>query len=245
MISLYDIGPTTHPGTQVTGASPFTRIIIFILRYKKLPFEIVPIAFTDIERVAKEVGAAPTLTFSSTTKYTVPFMKDSTTGKIISDSPAIAQYLDEAYPNTPPVIPKDSLVLQRAFLHDAINHIRNAYVMAIRPRLTSHFPKDYQEFAEANQVTRPTPEEVSEAFRDGKAQFTNFNGILNGGAPLREFVMGGKPTFADFGLAAFIYPAKFLYGVESDEWKEMRTWANGWVGWLVDRVDEVIAVQSS
>ncbi|KAK1224309.1 hypothetical protein PQX77_012797, partial [Marasmius sp. AFHP31] len=241
MISLYDIGPTTHPGTQATGASPFVRIIIFILRYKKLHYEIVPIGLTDIEGIAKELGAAPTVTFSST-KYTVPFIKDSTTGKVISDSPAIAQYLDEAYPDTPPVVPAGSLILQRVFLSDAISRVGNIYKAAIRPKLVGHFPKDYQEAASRGRVPQPTPEEVAEAFKDGKTQFTKFSEILNGGtAPFREFAMGEKPTFADFGLVAFVYPAKFIYGGESDEWKEMRSWANGWVGWVTDRVVEITA----
>ncbi|KAJ8092506.1 hypothetical protein PM082_023759 [Marasmius tenuissimus] len=244
MISLYDIGPTTHPGTQVTGASPFVRIIIFILRYKNLRYEIVPIGLTDIERVAKELGAAPTITFSST-KYTVPFIKDSTTGKVISDSSAIAQYLDEAYPDTPPVVPADSLILQRIFLSDAIGRVGNTYKAAIRPKLVGHFPKDYQEAASRGRVPQPTSSEVIEACEDGKVQFTKFSEILNGGAPLREFTMGARPTFADFGLVAFVYPAKFIYGAESDEWKEMRSWANGWVGWVTDKVVEITAVENS
>ncbi|KAK1224308.1 hypothetical protein PQX77_012796 [Marasmius sp. AFHP31] len=242
MIYLYDIGPTTPPGTQTTGASPFKFSGSFVLRYKKIPYEIVPVGFTEIERVAKEQGAAPTVT-SGGTKYTVPFIKDSTTGKVISDSPVIAQYLDETYPDTPVVVPKDSLTLQRVFLYDAISRVRTTFRKALRPTLASHFPKDYQEI---NQVPQFTAEEVAEAFKDGKAQFAKFSEILNGGAaPFREFAMGENPTFADFGLVAFIYPCKFIYGAESDEWKEMSSWANGWVGWVTDRVIEITAIENA
>ena len=214
------------------------------MRYKKLPYELVPIGFSDIERIAKEVGAPPTDTSTPTPKYTVPFIKDSTTGKVVSDSTVIAQYLDEAYPDTPPVIPEGSLTLQKIFLNDVIrNRISGVHRTAIRPVLSQYFPKDYQEVAK---VTPTTPEQVAEAFRTAQGQLAKLNEILNGGGPgpFREFVMGAKPVFADFAMMAFIYPIKFVYGADSDEWKEVRSWANGWIGWLIDGVDEVIKVDS-
>ncbi|KAL0057601.1 hypothetical protein AAF712_015749 [Marasmius tenuissimus] len=75
----------------------------FALNYKKIPFKLVDLSFGSIESTAKSLGAPPTDTFPTTglPKYTVPFLHDSDKNKAISDSFAIAEYLDVAYPDTP------------------------------------------------------------------------------------------------------------------------------------------------
>ncbi|KAL0056867.1 hypothetical protein AAF712_016517 [Marasmius tenuissimus] len=99
MITLYDTGPSSFPSHL--GCGPYVRKIIFALNYKKLPFKLITLPLPTIESTAKSLGAPPTDTFPKTglPKYTVPFLHDS--NEVVSDSFAIAQYLDTAYPDTP------------------------------------------------------------------------------------------------------------------------------------------------
>ncbi|KAL0568680.1 hypothetical protein V5O48_013305 [Marasmius crinis-equi] len=245
MISIYDLGPTSHPETNAWGTSPFVRTIVFILRYKNLPYEIVPIGMMDIERTARELGARPTVT-SPTTKFTVPFMKDSSTGKVVSDSAFIAQYLDEAYPDTPTVVPQGSLHLQKLFQSNVYDSLAALNDVSLRPALISYFPKEIQELPMFSGPP-PTTEQVREAFDKTKKAFEKIGQNLSGGeeGPFRRFIMGGDgPTFADLTLVALVYPLRFVYGEKSEEWKEVKAWANGWVGWETEQVLKIAGIST-
>ncbi|KAI3619994.1 hypothetical protein WG66_009810 [Moniliophthora roreri] len=112
MIMLYDLGPTLLQD-QSLGVSTHTRKIVLILKYKKIPYEHKFLLFSEIQAAATSVGAPPTATRpDGTPKYTVPFLYDSTKGRAVADSFLIAQYLDEAYPETPVVIPTGTRILQ-------------------------------------------------------------------------------------------------------------------------------------
>jgi glutathione S-transferase len=88
----------------------------FNLIYKRIPFETVWVAFADVESVSKEHGFAPTSTRpDGSPHYTLPAIRDQETGRAVTDSFAIAQYLDEKYPARP-VIPSGTESLQTAFV---------------------------------------------------------------------------------------------------------------------------------
>ncbi|KAL0573176.1 hypothetical protein V5O48_008787 [Marasmius crinis-equi] len=237
MITIFDLGPSNHPQTKTLGVSPFVRTVIFILRYKKLDYEIKPIF--DIAKVAQEVGASPTLT-TPTPKYTVPFIKDSTTGKVVSDSTAIAEYLDTTYPETPSVVPGGSRLLHKILQSNLMSIATPLNHNSIQPFLiNTTLPKEIREIIN---FPNATPEQVSEAFKQVKETFETFNGNLNRGESYRGFVMGGdKPTFGDFSVVAIVYPVRFIYGEESEQWKDVKSWAGGWVGWEVDQILKVVA----
>ncbi|KAL0573195.1 hypothetical protein V5O48_008767 [Marasmius crinis-equi] len=241
MISVYDLGPSTHPETQASGASPFVRIVIYILRYKKIPHEIITIGWSDIQRIAPELGAPPTI-LTPTPKYTIPFIKDSTTGKVVSDSAAIAEYLDEAYPDTPTVVPANSIVLHKIFMSDYATRLQELFRVVLRPKIIPHFPKEYRDLNQSLMLSPATPEAVEGAFGKVKEELEKLHQILSGGAPYRKFIMGDKPTFADFALVAFTYPLKFLNGEDSDEWKQLQSMAGGWIGWEIDQLSKTIAL---
>jgi glutathione S-transferase len=68
------------------------------------------VEFKDITYTLEAIGASPT----AGDRYTVPVIKDPNTGAIVSDSLAIAEYLDKTYPEKP-VIPCSTNVLMAAF----------------------------------------------------------------------------------------------------------------------------------
>ena len=86
------------------------------LAYKGLPYKSAWVEFPDIPSTCKKLGVAHTgLSPSGEPAYTVPFIYDPNTDRHISDSAAIAKYLDETYPATPKLFPAGTDALQRAF----------------------------------------------------------------------------------------------------------------------------------
>ena len=75
----------------------------------------------------KELGLAPNPTGSL--EYTVPTIYDPKTKRVVTDSFAIAKYLDETYPDTPNLVPRGTAGLQEAYLE-----------MVVSPLLNSTFP---------------------------------------------------------------------------------------------------------
>ncbi|TFY59065.1 hypothetical protein EVJ58_g6010 [Rhodofomes roseus] len=70
----------------------------FVLNFKRLPYVTEWVAYPDITEVLTEVGAPPTRTTEPL--YTLPAIVDAMTDSpvIISDSTAIADYLEDTYP---------------------------------------------------------------------------------------------------------------------------------------------------
>ncbi|KAG1735229.1 hypothetical protein EDB19DRAFT_1115190 [Suillus lakei] len=105
-IILYDI-PSKLPTKRWAPNPSKTR---FCLGYKGLPHEIIWVEFCDIALTMKGIGASPT----AGERYTLPVITDPNTGAVVSDSHAIAKYLDETYPNKP-LIPHGAHVLVQTF----------------------------------------------------------------------------------------------------------------------------------
>ncbi|KAL0569095.1 hypothetical protein V5O48_012871 [Marasmius crinis-equi] len=198
--------------------------------------------------MSKEFDTPPT-TFQTTDsgervpKYTIPIIHDSKTGKLISDSSKIAAYLDETYPDTPAVIPNGTYTLQRIFQTSAVEAVMP--VIKLTPAFMIKFMAE-----EVRKSTppfpEPSPEEIKAAFEESQGKFNKFSQSSSAGAGASgfEFVMGGKekPTFADFTVVAFVYPWKFIWGEESEEWRGVKTWADGFVGWEVEKVVKLLGL---
>ncbi|KAG1841902.1 hypothetical protein DFJ58DRAFT_807280 [Suillus subalutaceus] len=105
-IILYDI-PSKLPKKQWAPNPSKTR---FCLGHKGLPYEVIWVELCDIAATMKGIGASPT----AGERYTVPVINDPNTGVTISDSHAIAKYLDETYPDKP-LIPHGTHVLVETF----------------------------------------------------------------------------------------------------------------------------------
>ncbi|KAF8433566.1 hypothetical protein L210DRAFT_3556483 [Boletus edulis BED1] len=80
------------------ASCPFPERCRFVLSYKKPPFDTV---FVDIALKMKEIGASPNKRPDGSKVYTLPVLSDPNTGALITDSWAIAVYLDETYPEKP------------------------------------------------------------------------------------------------------------------------------------------------
>jgi hypothetical protein len=94
-------------------SDPYHR---WVLNYKRLLYRTVWVEYPDIKPLSLEIGAAPTShNADGAAFYTLPAIHDPNTGKTISDSFDIAQYLDVTYPERP-VLPLGTEGLQSAFI---------------------------------------------------------------------------------------------------------------------------------
>ncbi|KAL0062764.1 hypothetical protein AAF712_010386 [Marasmius tenuissimus] len=234
MITLYDMGPSKFP--EETGASPHVRKVIFTLNYKSIPFEVNTINFEDVESTAKSVGAPPTTTKpDGSPKWTIPFIVDSSTGKVVSDSPLIAKYLDEAYPNTPRVMPEGTGVLQAVFIHSV-----ETKLMGLLPAIMGKYEEwTSEELIAARKkaygdiiAPKLTPEQVAELWDKTKASYDELDNMYRDS----EFVTGNEQlVFADFVFAAHMFVIRLMYGEDSEQWKNVSGWNKGRVGRLVEK----------
>ncbi|KAL0564341.1 hypothetical protein V5O48_017706 [Marasmius crinis-equi] len=235
MITVYDLGPGKIPSHL--GLSQHVRKTIFTLNYKRIPFKIVNITLDEVESTAKSVGAPPsTKNPDGSPKYTVPFIHDSTTGKVVTESFLIAEYLDEAYPDTPKVIPPGTRALQHVFAETSSGKLLPLVPLYI-PRIVDFSAPGMVEMALRRFGPPPSPptdeqrEEMWKTAEDGFNELTSAYGDKEG-----IFVMGEKPVFADLALAALIATIKVSFGDESEEWKRASGWIGGRAGKLVDEV---------
>lgn len=77
----------------------------FALNIKGLPYRTEWVEYPDIAPLIKSFGLPPNL--NSYMPYTLPTIYDPRTKRAIMDSMEIAKYLDDEYPETPAVLPKE------------------------------------------------------------------------------------------------------------------------------------------
>ncbi|WP_438023202.1 glutathione S-transferase family protein [Sorangium sp. So ce233] len=174
--------------------SPFCWRIKFALAHKGLPYDTVPVALTDIPTIA---GGA---------HKTVPIIDDG--GKTVCDSWAIADYLDEAYPDRPRLFGSPAERELCRFVEASL------FVSAGRPLFLGYLKdvhdhaleRDRDYFRQSREkLVGCTLEELASARAErleaARAGLESVRLTLKGGAP---FLSGAHPGFADYMVAGFL-----------------------------------------
>ncbi|KAL0578882.1 hypothetical protein V5O48_003115 [Marasmius crinis-equi] len=225
MITVFDLGPSNHSVANVSGVSPYVRTVVFILRYKKIDYELKPVSPFDIARVAQEHGAAPTVTGDLGGHPQIHY--------------PVHRRLEHGQ-DTPAVVPAGSRVLHKVLQSNLVNIATPMNRRSIQPYIINTILA--KEIRDRINFPNATPEQVSEAYKQVREAFETFNENLDRGESFRSFVMGGdKPTFGDFSLVAIVYPVRFIYGEESEQWEDVKSWAKGWLGWEIAQVLKLVA----
>ncbi|KAL0961283.1 hypothetical protein HGRIS_006243 [Hohenbuehelia grisea] len=232
VITFYDISP--NPGLEKARSFNTARVR-FALNYKGLAFKTVWARYGDVERVCKSIGASPTGTKpNGDPLYTFPVIHDPSTDKLIADGPVIVKYLDDQYPDTPKVIPPGTDALIAAFI--------NAHLISIAPIHAFTVPIFSATFngEEAVKFRRAREEDFGKKVEDlvpsdpvgraaewakVKAGYDTMDKWLQKSEG--PFIMGDTISFADGNIAAFLRTFKNIFGEDSQEWKDMRTWNEG------------------
>ncbi|KAG7441164.1 uncharacterized protein BT62DRAFT_552801 [Guyanagaster necrorhizus] len=228
MITLYDL-PTKaadSPGTMMTWRTRYA------LNLKSLPYRTVYVELPDVEALAKKIGAAPTTTKPDGVSpfYTIPIIQDDSTGTVVSDSPAIAAYLDKTYPDSGPIlIPTGTMTLQLAFssaVVDAFAPLRPFYAPGLTTKMNEATAAYFlKRFGGAVKIEMPKGEEREKLLVQAKENFGKMNKWFEGSEG--DFVMGNEPCFADTAICAFLWFTRRMVGEESEEWKDVVSWNDG------------------
>ncbi|KAK0464834.1 hypothetical protein IW261DRAFT_1407732 [Armillaria novae-zelandiae] len=227
MITLYDLPTVTTPGTMNTWRTRYA------LNLKNLPYHVVYVELPDVEALAKKIGAAPTSTKPDGVSpfYTIPIIQDDSTGAVISDSTAIAAYLDETYPSSGPVlIPAGTKALQLAFssaVDETFAPLRPFFLHAITKKTNAPTAAYFMRvrLGGVSKVDAPEGVEREKLLASAKQNLGKMNKWFEGSEG--NFVMGNEPCFADTAICAFLHFTRTVFGEESEEWKGVVAWNDG------------------
>lgn len=234
----------------------------YALNFKRLPFtthfvDFIDVDFIDVEPLCKRIGAKPSIIVPSPTPgepplkqiYTVPVIYDPKTKKAISESLAVAEYLDATYPNEaehPRLIKRGTLGLTRAFAKSIDTLLIPPVIPFLLPptfpivleRSREYFRSSREPYFGGKKLEDVIPtgnekvaglKKVEEAFRvfagwyDANPYATS-DELAN--AP-NLWLMGTEPSYADLILAAYVMWMKKVWGEESEEWKRVSSWNGG------------------
>ncbi|KAK7058330.1 hypothetical protein VNI00_001961 [Paramarasmius palmivorus] len=219
--------------------SPNTIKARYALNYKGLKYHTVWVEFPDIEPKYKEIGATPVDTKADGSPYyTVPIIRDHSTGAVVVGSIQIVEYLDKQYPDTPTLIPKGTLALHKAF-NDAFTSKLSALFPFLLPKVTWIMNPSTEKFFRSTRLATfgvtmedmyPKPENHKEQWGKLEKDLASVAGWFKEGD---EFVMGDKISYADMVVAGWLDPVLILWGEDSEEWKTIASWHGGRFGKLV------------
>lgn len=215
------------------------------MNYKGLAFETVWVEYPDIKDVSQKLGAAPTIDEDGTENYTLPMIHDPSTGAVIQESRAIAEYLDVTYPDTPRVIPDGTRGLQLAF-SDAMVHNLAALSQFALPAVNAVLnPRSAEYFRRTREASLGmTMEQLLPSGERREKQWKRLEdavGNMDKWFGKDSLLIGGSPDtpiFADFELAGRFIWAKKVFGADSEEWKSMSSWHGGRWARLVQSLEK-------
>ena len=196
-------------------------LMIFIrisLNYKGIPYKVEWVEYPDIEAVCKKIGAKPTSKKSDGTDlYTLPVISDSSTGAVISDSSAIAKYLDETYPDTPILFPPGKVaaieLAEWYIMQNFVATMRSIIVPRahdiLNPRSQEYFrrTREVQFGMKLEEVSPPGPE-LDEGITQMKEGLDKVASLWDKNGTDKPYFFGEEFTYTDVVLVSYILWAK-------------------------------------
>ncbi|KAI0754890.1 hypothetical protein C8Q80DRAFT_1141673 [Daedaleopsis nitida] len=249
-IIFYDI-----PGNAVDDKawSPNTFKTRYCLNIKGIPYKTVWVEYPDIAGLCKKIGATCTSTKADgTSHFTLPAIYDPNTRTGISESAAIAQYLDKTYPSTYSVVPKGTEALHKAFtqaLHDAI--LQDLLQMNLPPTCLQLNPPSSEYFRRTREATYGMKmEEFSPEGSEKRAKHWKrvedglrlVKGWMEAGGEGKLLVMGEQICYADITIASWLEWTRRVHGTNSQVWKDVMGWDGGFWAKFMKEFDKHGAV---
>ncbi|THU85871.1 hypothetical protein K435DRAFT_822303 [Dendrothele bispora CBS 962.96] len=223
-----------------------TPTLSYSLNFKGIPFKTVWIEYPDIEKTLKDLGIAACATKpdGKTPLYTLPAIYDPVTKTGLTESFAIAKYLDEKYPDKPTLVPRGTETLQKAYI-DATMSKSDALWQFVLPKTTwslnerseEHFRRGKQTLSKTMEEMYPQGEKRKEEWKRLEEDFGQIDKWFGKEDIL---VMGeeGKVCFADFAFAGFVIWIRIVFGKESEEWKDVSGWQSGRWGRMIQTLEK-------
>lgn len=227
--------------------SPNTMKTRYCLTFKGLPFQTVWLEFPDIKPFYEQHSLAPTTLLvikrTPTPVDTLPIIMDPNTNRLITDSFAIAQYLDEQYPDTPKALPNSTAALVYVFQTAFRNAIMGASLLACFRGVQKLNPvsKEYYIRTRGEQFGIPweqfaSPEKREQQWNALRVACDTMDGwyAMSSG----QFILGDTLCFADFMVAGLYKWIQYYF--EDQEWEEVKRWNGGRWRRLVEASDRYL-----
>jgi glutathione S-transferase len=175
---------------------------------------------------------------------TLPVIMDPNTNRFISDSFAIAQYLDEQYPDTPKVLPYGTAALihvfQTAFLNAAIGAVKLTMMKGaetLNPESKEYYIRTRSKWFDVPWEQLALPEKKEEQWNELRVVCDTVDGWYS--KSTSQFILGDTPCFADFEVAAYFKWIQYCF--EKQEWEEVKSWNGGRWGKLVEATEKYLS----
>ncbi|THU85869.1 hypothetical protein K435DRAFT_731956, partial [Dendrothele bispora CBS 962.96] len=228
--------------SKIGAWSPNTWKTRYSLNFKGIPFKTVWVEYPDIEKTLKDLGIAACATKpdGKTPHYTLPAIYDPVTKTGLTESFAIARYLDEKYPDKPTLVPKGTGALQKAYI-DATRGKLDALWQFMFPKTAWSLNERSEEYFRRTRkqtlgktMEEMYPKEEWKKLEEGLGQIDKWYGKED------VLVMGGedKASFADFAFAGFVIWIRILFGKKSEEWKDVSAWQGGRWGKMIQTLEK-------
>ncbi|KZV76634.1 hypothetical protein PENSPDRAFT_747516 [Peniophora sp. CONT] len=197
----------------------------FALNIKGLRYKTEWLSFTAVEPKMKELGVGPQ---PGPLKYTLPTIYDPKTKKVITESFAIATYLDEAYPETPRLVAPGAAGLHQAFLEKVAGPLlsamfplvcMSAYEQCCMNEADEHWFRTTRESwfgGKRLEDIGPKGEALTEACKGIGGQLDGIAKLVAANGMDAVFIGGDSPSHADTAIAATLLCALRLNGKDSE-----------------------------
>lgn len=205
----------------------------FALNYKGLPVKTEWVEYPDIKELYHTLGLTATeKRDDGSPYYCLPIIYDPSTNTTLCESFSIVQYLEKTYPNTPTVLSKGTLALQKGFLvaFRAKVHWPTFHLVIFPIWLILNEPSQayFRTTREADFGQKL--EDIGTEERWQKAE-TAWNELAEwfklDGEGSTDFVMGKQLCFVDLQIVSVLVWARNGLGENSEEWKRICSWGGG------------------
>ncbi|KAI0033276.1 hypothetical protein K488DRAFT_85044 [Vararia minispora EC-137] len=220
-ILFYDL--TRNAEGPARGAHSYNTLRTRLaLNIKGIAYETVWITIADVESEAIKAGAQPTTERAGKPLYTVPFIVDPSTGRVVSDSPKIAVYLDEQYPDTPALGPSGSEAEKRTLeraerVFGSLRAVCLSRMWDTLPlRTQAYFHKLFGEEKVVQMITF-VPEALPGSIDAALQALAEIEGEMGA----NSFLGGEKPCWADTFLTGVLWSLRIVLGNEDGTWKAL------------------------
>lgn len=204
----------------------------FALNYKGLPVKTEWVEYPDIKALYHKLGLEATETKQDGSPYyCLPVIHDPSTDTTLSDSLTIVRYLDKAYPDTPTLLPRGTLALQKGCMAGFGRAHGSMYTLVVRPVwriLNEPSQTYYRSMCEGflgqkleDVCTEKSWQAAEEAWKP-VAEWMKLNG-----EGLEGFIMGDKVCYVDLQIVSILVWAKNSTGEDSEGWKRICSWSGG------------------
>ena len=206
------------------------------MNIKSLPYKTVWVEYPDIAPLAKKLGATPTSTTADgAPHYTLPMIYDPNTTTTVTESAAIARYLDRTYPN-PVLIPKGTDALHEAFTEAFRTALATDLVhVGLLPTWAQLNPYSQEYFRRTREARFGKLEDVAPEGSEKRAKHWKavedglhmLKGWIEADGTEKLFFTGESIAYADVTVAAFLTWIKTVFGEGSKEWRDVMEWDDG------------------